>query len=78
MIVPLALAITLSLDKNMMSIPSLSEKHWQPKEISLSYDSYQYTTKDINKKPYEYIKEKTSDILYKTISEELLQEEEEK
>lgn len=78
MILPLALAITLSVDKIVLDVPSRYEKHWQFTETILIQNDYQYTTKDINLDPYSYIKQQNSDILYKEISKELLQDEEDK
>jgi hypothetical protein len=78
MILPLALTITLSFDNPVTDVPSRYEKHWQHTETILLQDSYQYTTKDINLDPYSYIKQQNSDILYKEISKELLQDEEDK
>jgi hypothetical protein len=70
--------IILSFDKPVINVHSRSEKLWQHNETILSQDDYQYTTKDINLDPYTYIKKQTSDILYKEISKELLQDEEDK
>lgn len=78
MILPLALSVVLSIDKSMMIVNSHSEKYWQIKETNTSLDHYQFTTKDINPKPYDYIRSKTSTILYDKIAEELLQDEEDK
>ncbi len=76
MILPLVLTITLSFDKPVTDVHSRYEKHWQHTETILLQDSYQCTTKDINLDPYSYIKQQNSDILYKEISKELLQDEE--
>lgn len=78
MILPLALAITLSVDKIVLDVPSRYEKHWQHTETILIHDHYQCTIRDINLDPYSYIKQQNSDILYNEISKELLQEEEDK
>jgi hypothetical protein len=78
MILPLALAITLSVDKIVLDVHSPYEKHWQHTETILIQDYYQCTTQDINPDPYSYIKQQNSDILYNEISKELLQEEEDK
>lgn len=75
MIIPLAIAITLSVNKIEINIPSHNEKYLVSKEIVLSQPSY-FTTKDINQDPYTYIKEQNSSLLYKQIGEELLQDEE--
>lgn len=76
MILPIVLNLALSIDKPLMFIRSQNEKYCETKEIYSSCDAYQFTIKDINLSPYEYIKQKNSDILYKIISEELLQDEE--
>lgn len=78
MILPLALAITLSVYKPVINVHSRSEKLWQHNETILSHDYYKYTTKDINIDPYTYIKNQTSDILYNEILKELRQEDEDK
>jgi hypothetical protein len=78
MILPLALAITLSVDKIVLDVPSRYEKSWQHTETILIPSYQPCTTKDINLDPYSYIKQQNSDILYNEISKELLQEEEDK
>jgi len=78
MILPIVLSITLSLDKPLSVVHSPNEKYWQHKETNSSLEAYQFTTKDINTGPYEYIKEKNSSLLYEKIGEELLQDEEDK
>lgn len=77
MILPLALAITISVDNIAIDVPSYSKNRWQNNETILLHNHYQYTTRDINPDPYTYIKTQTSDILYNEISKELLQDEEE-
>jgi hypothetical protein len=78
MILPLALAITLSVDKIVLDVPSRYEKSWQHTETILMHSYQSYTTRDINPDPYSYIKQQNSDILYNEISKELLQDEEDK
>lgn len=76
MILPIVLNLALSLDKPVMFVHSQNEKYCEPKVIYSSHDAYQFTTKDINLSPYDYIKQKDTDIIYQTIAEELLQDEE--
>jgi len=78
MILPLALAITLSVDKIVLDVHSPYEKSWQHTETILMHSYQPCTTRDINLDPYSYIKQQNSDILYNEISKELLQDEEDK
>lgn len=72
MIAPLALAITLSFDKHVINNQHY-EKYSQKNIVNLSQPVY-HTTKDINPDPYEYMKQKDQDIIYKQILDDLNKE----
>jgi hypothetical protein len=78
MILEFALSVSLSFDNNLKR-DQLNNYNSYTSQITMdSVERYQFTTKDINLDPYSYIKQQNSDILYKEISKELLQDEEDK
>jgi hypothetical protein len=75
MILEIAFSVSLSFDKNL----KCDKLNSYTSQITTdSVERYQFTTKDINLDPYSYIKQQNSDILYREISKELLQDEEDK
>jgi hypothetical protein len=78
MILEFALSVSLSFDNNLKR-DQLNNYNSYTSQITMdSVERYQFTTKDINLDPYSYIKQQNSDILYREISKELLQDEEDK
>ncbi len=78
MILEFAFSVSLSFDNNLKR-DQLNNYNSYTSQITMdSVERYQFTTKDINLDPYSYIKQQNSDILYKEISKELLQDEEDK
>jgi hypothetical protein len=78
MILEFAFAVSLSFDNNLKR-DQLNNYNSYTSQITMdSVERYQFTTKDINLDPYSYIKQQNSDILYREISKELLQDEEDK
>jgi hypothetical protein len=78
MIIEIVVSISLSFDYDI-KLAELNNHRYYDSQISTeSIYNYQFTTKDINPDPYSYIKQQNSDIIYKEISKELLQDEEDK
>jgi hypothetical protein len=78
MIIEIVVSISLSFDYDT-KLAELNNHRYYDSQISTeSINNYQFTTKDINPDPYSYIKQQNSDIIYKEISKELLQDEEDK
>lgn len=78
MIIEMVVSISLSFDYNIKRVELNNNSCYTLHISTESISNYQFTTKDINPDPYSYIKQQNSDILYKEISKELLQDEEDK
>jgi hypothetical protein len=78
MIIEIVVSISLSFDYNIKRVELNNNSRYTSHISTESISNYQFTTKDINPDPYSYIKQQNSDILYKEISKELLQDEEDK